>query len=305
MRLLVTGGNGFIGSHVVLSALADGHTVAVVDDLSSGKARDLPEQVQVVVGDVCDPATVRQVLVPGTECVLHLAAQIDVRHAMREPLRDAGVNILGTLNILQACAESGTSRILFSSTGGALYGQPEPPLADELAPVMPLSPYGVSKYCAEQYVGYFSRMFGLQTTILRYANVYGPGQDPYGEAGVVSIFARQILLREPCVIYGDGEQTRDFVYVDDVAHANMLALGAPPGIFNVGSGREVSVNELLSAFERVLGRRVERTYMAPRLGEVRRVALDARKASRELGWQPQVSLDDGLARTLQWVQETL
>jgi UDP-glucose 4-epimerase len=177
--------------------------------------------------------------------------------------------------------------------------------ADEQTPIQPLSPYGVSKYCAEQYIEYFHRMYGLETVILRYANVYGPRQDPSGEAGVVGIFARRILLGQPCIVYGDGEQTRDFVFVDDVAQANILAMQGPPGTFNVGTGVETSLNQLLAAFERVVGHPVAREYAPARAGEVQRIALNAEKARHELGWNPSVSLEDGLAQTLAWVRQTL
>jgi UDP-glucose 4-epimerase len=214
-------------------------------------------------------------------------------------------NVGGTINVLSACVEAHVRRFVMSSTGGALYGEPSTLPADEQTPIQPLSPYGVSKYCAEQYIEYFHRMYGLETVILRYANVYGPRQDPSGEAGVVGIFARRILLGQPCIVYGDGEQTRDFVFVDDVAQANILAMQGPPGTFNIGTGVETSLNQLLAAFERVVGHPVAREYAPARAGEVQRIALNAEKARHELGWNPSVPLEDGLAQTLAWVRQTL
>jgi UDP-glucose 4-epimerase len=196
-------------------------------------------------------------------------------------------------------------RFVMSSTGGALYGEPSTLPSTEQSDIRPLSPYGVSKYCAEQYIAYFQRAYGLETVILRYANVYGPRQDPNGEAGVVGIFARRILLGQPCIVFGDGEQTRDFVFVDEVVHANLLAMQGPLGTFNVGTGIETSLNQLLTAFERIAGRPVAREYAPARPGEVQRIALDASEAGGKMGWHPSVSLEDGLARTLAWVRQTL
>jgi len=207
--------------------------------------------------------------------------------------------------VLNACVEVHVRRFVMSSTGGALYGEPKNLPADEQTPIQPLSPYGVSKYCAEQYIEYFHCTYGLETVILRYANVYGPRQDPNGEAGVVGIFARHILLGQSCIVYGHGEQTRDFVFVDDVAHANMLAMQGPLGTFNIGTGVEMSLNQLLAAFERVVGHPVTREYAPARAGEVQRIALNAERARHELGWKPSVSLEDGLARALAWVRQTL
>jgi UDP-glucose 4-epimerase len=192
-----------------------------------------------------------------------------------------------------------------SSTGGALYGEPSTLPATEQSDIQPLSPYGVSKYCAEQYIEYFHRVYGLETVILRYANVYGPRQDPNGEAGVVGIFARRILVGQACIVYGDGEQTRDFVFVDDVAHANMLAMQGPLGTFNIGTRVETSLNQLLAAFELAVGHRVAREYAPARAGEVQRIALNSETARHELGWQPAVSLENGLAQTLAWVETTI
>jgi UDP-glucose 4-epimerase len=305
MRILVTGGAGFIGSHIVDGLVAQGCAAAVFDDLSSGKRENLGAGTSLVVGDVRDEQAVKAAVPVGMDCVFHLAAQIDVRRAVEDPGFDAQVNVGGTISVLNACVDEHVRRFVMSSTGGALYGEPPTLPANEQSVIQPLSPYGVSKYCAEQYVGYFHRMYGLETVILRYANVYGPRQDPNGEAGVIGIFARRILLGQPCIVYGDGEQTRDFVFVDDVARANMLAMQGPLGTFNIGTGVETSLNQLLAAFEHVVGHAVGREYAPARTGEVRRIALDAAMARRALGWTPSVSLEDGLARTLAWVRHTL
>jgi len=302
---LVTGGAGFIGSHIVDALVARGRTATVFDDLSSGKRENVRAGIALTVGDVCDKRAVGTAVSGGVDCVFHLAAQIDVRRAVEDPGLDAQVNVGGTINVLNACVEVHVRRFVMSSTGGALYGEPSTLPANEQSAIQPLSPYGVSKYCAEQYIEYFHRTYGLETVILRYANVYGPRQDPNGEAGVVGIFARRILLGQSCIVYGNGEQTRDFVFVDDVARANMLAMQGPLGTFNIGTGVETSLNQLLAAFEIVVGHPVAREYAPARAGEVQRIALNAEKARHELGWKPTVSLEDGLARTLAWVRQAL
>jgi UDP-glucose 4-epimerase len=305
MNAVVTGGAGFIGSHIVDALVAQGRTATVFDDLSSGKRENIGAGITLTVGDVRDKQAVGTALSDGVDCVFHLAAQIDVRRAVEDPGFDAQVNVGGAINVLSACVEAHVRRFVMSSTGGALYGEPSRLPANEQSAIQPLSPYGVSKYCAEQYIEYFHRMYGLETVILRYANVYGPRQDPNGEAGVVGIFARHILLGQSCIVYGDGEQTRDFVFVDDIAQANMLAMQGPFGTFNIGTGVETSLNQLLAAFESVVGHPVTREYAPARAGEVQRIALDAEKARHELGWKPSVSLEDGLAQTLAWVRQTL
>jgi UDP-glucose 4-epimerase len=301
IRSLVTGGAGFIGSHVSGALLTAGHSVAILDNLSTGNRSNVPKGAELAELDVTDAGLLGGAFARiGPEVVFHLAAQIDVRRSVTDAGFDANTNILGTMNVLRACTEAHVRRMVFSSTGGALYGEPLVPLTDEETPILPLSPYGVAKYCAEQYISYYQRMCGLETVVLRYANVYGPRQDPLGEAGVVAIFTRQILNGETPVIYGDGEQTRDFVFVGDVAQANMLAVSGPQGTYNIGTGVETSVNDLVRAFARVTGRRIEPEYRPARAGEVRRIALDASRARKELGWQPAVSVEDGLAQTVEW-----
>jgi len=305
MNYVVTGGAGFIGSHVADSLVAQGRTTTVLDDLSSGKRENIGAGIGLTVGDVRDKEALGTAVSNDVDCVFHLAAQIDVRRAVEDPGLDAQVNVGGTINVLNACVDRHVRRFVISSTGGALYGEPSALPANEQSAIQPLSPYGVSKYCAEQYVEYFHRMYGLETVILRYANVYGPKQDPNGEAGVVGIFARHILLGQPCIVYGDGQQTRDFVFVNDIAQANMLAIQGPLGTFNIGTEVETSLNQLLAAFERVVGHPVSREYAAARAGEVQRIALNAEKAQHEMGWKPMVSLEDGLRQTLDWVGKML
>lgn len=305
MNCMVIGGAGFIGSHIVDALVARGCAATVFDNLTSGKRQNLGAGVTLSVGDVRDPKAVAAALTPGIDAVFHLAAQIDVRRAVTDPATDMQVNVGGAINVLRGCMAAGVHRFIMSSTGGALYGEPAVLPATEGTAIRPLSPYGVSKYCAEQYVGYFHRTCGLQTVILRYANVYGPRQDPNGEAGVVGIFARRILLGQPCIVYGSGEQTRDFVFVDDVARANMLAVQGPAGTYNIGTGIETSLNQLLTAFEYVVGHPVVRERAPARAGEVQRIALSAEKAQHELGWLPAMSLVDGLAQTLAWVETSI
>jgi UDP-glucose 4-epimerase len=305
VNAVVTGGAGFIGSCLLEALLKNGVGTTAFDDLSSGKRENVSLAATLCIGDVLDSRAVVAAVPDDVDLVFHLAAQIDVRRAVEDPQLDARVNIGGTINVLSACVQRHVRRFIMSSTGGALYGEYSSLPADERSAIQPLSPYGVSKYCAEQYVAYFGRTYGLDTVVLRYSNVYGPRQDPLGEAGVVGIFARRILMGQACAVCGDGEQTRDFVFVDDVAHANMLAADGPAGTFNIGTGVGTSINQLLGAFERVVGHAVAREHVPERAGEVRRIVLEASQARSELGWYPAVSLEDGIERTLEWVKERL
>jgi UDP-glucose 4-epimerase len=301
MKVLVTGGAGFIGSNIVDAMLQHGHQVAVLDNLSTGKKENLDVGTVFHPCDVGDAVAVHDVMEEERpEVVFHLAAEIDVRKSIADICSDAATNVLGTIGVLEATLDNGVRRLVFSSTGGALYGEPECLPVDESAPILPLSPYGVAKYCAEQYISYFHRARGLETVVLRYSNVYGPRQDPLGEAGVVAIFTKKILSGERPVIYGDGRQTRDFVFVGDVVQANLLAMNGPQGTFNIGTGVETSVNDLVHALEHVVGRRIEPEYRPARVGEVQRVALRADKAESGLGWKAAVSLEEGLEQTLEW-----
>lgn len=310
MKALVTGGAGFIGSHVVDALIAREDDVVVLDDLSTGREGNiggaLERGARLLVGDVRDVDVVnRLVRRERPDVVFHLAAQIDVRASVQGPGVDAEVNVVGTINLLEAARTAEARRFVFTSTGGAIYGEGEPPLAED-APIRPLSPYGQAKHAAEGYCELYRRLHGLSTVSLRLANVYGPRQDPLGEGGVVAIFCGRLLSGESPVVYGDGHQTRDYVYVGDVARAALIASGTDVhGAHNIGRGDEVTVLELAERLSR-LGRELgalggssfEPTFAAERPGEVRRSALDPSKAAAELGFEAETSLDDGLRRTL-------
>ncbi|WP_338834325.1 UDP-glucose 4-epimerase [Moorella humiferrea] len=313
MRILITGGAGFIGSHVVEQCLAVGHEVVVIDDLSSGKKENLPPGVPLYQVDVADAGAVQQVFaLVRPEHVVHQAAQISVSRSVREPAFDARVNVLGLLNVLEAAVRYGVRSFVFASSGGVLYGDVTEP-ADEGHPPAPVSPYGISKLTGEMYLRFFAREYGLRCMALRYGNVYGPRQDPHGEAGVVAIFLRRLLAGEAPVINGDGKYIRDYVYVEDVARANLLALESEwEGFraYNVGTGLGTDVNQLERGLRQALaevlrgqGRVAElpaATYGPPRPGDLRVSLLDAGKIERELGWRPQVTLGEGLRRTAAW-----
>jgi UDP-glucose 4-epimerase len=312
-RVLVTGGAGFIGSHVVEACLAAGYEVAVVDDLSSGKKENLPEGVPLYQVDIADAEAVGRVFdLVRPEKVVHQAAQISVSRSVREPALDARINVLGLLNVLEAAVRQGVRAFIFASSGGVLYGDVFEPAAEE-HPAAPVSPYGIAKLAGEMYLAFFAREHGLRCAALRYGNVYGPRQDPHGEAGVVAIFLERLLAGQAPIINGDGRYVRDYVYVEDVARANLLALeGEWEGFraYNVGTGRGTDVNELegrlRSALTEILrgqGRKVDlpaATYGPPRPGDLRSSLLDAGKIARELGWRPEVPLEEGLKRTAAW-----
>jgi UDP-glucose 4-epimerase len=299
-KILVTGGAGFIGSHIVDAYVAAGHEVVVVDNLSSGQRGHVPARVKFVQMDIRDPALRSMLEQERPEIVNHHAAQSSVAVSVNDPRLDADVNILGTLNLLMLCVEFGTKRVIFASTGGAIYGEPDRIPVDETHPARPISPYGISKLVGEIYLQYFASR-GLEWAVLRYSNVYGPRQDPHGEAGVVAIFAQAILAGRAPTIFGDGRQTRDFVYVGDVAAANLRALDAPTGqIANIGTGIETTVNDLFAKLADLCEFRGKPAYAPPRPGDVRHIALDVTRAKTWLKWGPQVSLDEGLSRTVKW-----
>ena len=298
MRALVTGGAGFIGSHLADALVAAGHEVIVVDDLSRGRREQVPDGAELVVLDICDGALTDVVAQAAPEVVFHEAAQIDVRSSVRDPLADAGTNVVGTVNVLSACTQAGVRRVVFASTGGAIYGDTAVVPTPETHPCAPESPYGTGKLCAEAYGGTFQRIRGIEFVALRYANVYGPRQDPHGEAGVVAIFATRLQRGEPCVINGDGTQTRDYVYVGDVVAANVQALSVTsPALFNIGTGIETDVNELYERLRAIAGSSQHAEHGPGKPGEQRRSALDITCARDALAWQPAVDLDTGLRRT--------
>jgi UDP-glucose 4-epimerase len=301
VRAIVTGGAGFIGSHVVDALLARGDEVAVLDNLSSGRRENIAQGAESVVGDIRDAQVLRDLFAEWRpETCFHLAAQVDVRVSVEQPDFDADVNVLGTIRVLEAAREQGT-RIVFASTGGAIYGECKRP-ARETAPRSPLAPYGTSKLAGEEYLATHNRLYGTEHTALRYGNVYGPRQDPHGEAGVVAIFLGRLARGEAPHIYGDGRQQRDYVFALDVARATLAAADRPAGVFNVGTGAATSVLDLLRVCLRVTGVEVEPVFDPPRLGELRRSVLDARLAEAELGFRAEVALDDGLARTWEHVR---
>jgi UDP-glucose 4-epimerase len=297
VRAVVTGGAGFIGSHVVDALLARGDEVTVVDNLSSGRRENVPEGARFVEIDVRHPLG-ETFAEARPEVVFHLAAQIDVRRSVAEPEYDADVNIVGTIGVLEA-ARAHDAQVVFSSTGGAIYGECSAP-APESSERNPLSPYGTSKLAAEEYLASYNRLYGSEHVALRYGNVYGPRQDPHGEAGVVAIFFNCFLAGTTPKIYGDGRQTRDYVYAGDVARATLAAAGRG-GVFNVGTGRETSVLELYDACRRVAGVEVEAEPAPERPGELMRSVLDVSLAERELGWRPERELEDGLRETWEWI----
>ena len=298
MRILVTGGAGFIGSHVVDAFLEAGHHVAVVDDLSTGRRANLNPAATFYQLDIRDPALADVFAAERPEIVSHHAAQIDVRRSVAEPVFDADVNVLGSLNLLEQCREHGVRKVLYASSGGAVYGEPDYLPCDEGHPIRPLCPYGASKYVVEQYLYMYRELHGLDYTVLRYGNVYGPRQDPHGEAGGVAIFTAQMLRGETPTINGSGEQERDFVYVGDCARANRLALERGSGrAYNLGSGEGTAINTLFERLKAATGYAGGAVHGPAKSGETFRIFLDATRAREELGWQPTVDLDEGLART--------
>jgi len=305
MNVLVTGGAGFIGSHVADAFLARGDRVWVLDDLSTGRCENVPADAELVVADVADPSVAELFMKARFEVVSHHAAQLDVRVSVEDPARDARTNVLGLLNLAEAAVRAGTRRFLYVSSGGVVYGEPERRPTPETAPKLPLSPYGVSKLAGEHYLHYYRRIHGLEYVALRYANVYGPRQDPHGEAGVVAIFSNRLLARSALTIFGDGEQTRDYVFVGDVVAANMIAadLALPEDptdldavAYNVGTGTETSVNRLADVLERVAGTTPGREHREARPGELRHSALDCGRL-RARGWKPARTLEQGLEET--------
>jgi UDP-glucose 4-epimerase len=310
MRTLVTGGSGFIGSAVVDRLVGDGHQVTVVDDLSTGRRENLSGalasgRVELAEADLAGPELPGLVARARPEVVYHLAAQIDVRRSVSDPLHDARVNVLGTIALAKAALEAGCRRLVFASSGGTVYGEPDPSALpiDEHYPPRVTNPYGVSKRSAEDYLASFADLHGLEPVSLRLGNVYGPRQDPHGEAGVVAIFCNRLLAGEPVTIFGDGRQTRDYVFVEDVVDA-FVAGGehpaAPGAKVNIGTGVETSVLELYDALRGVVGRGGEPEFAPARPGELARIALDCAEAERVLGWRPRADLAEGLARTWAW-----
>jgi UDP-glucose 4-epimerase len=306
VRILVTGGAGFIGSHVVDAYIAAGHEVAVLDNFSTGNEANLNPAAETHRLDLRDQPGVESVIASfRPDIVNHHAAQSEVPKSVADPTYDAQVNIIGGLNLLKACLDHAVKKVIFISTGGALYGEPDVVPADEDHPVRPLSPYGTSKFCFEQYLGTFKRTFGLEFTVLRYANIYGARQDFYAEEGrVVAIFASRMLAGKPVTIDGDGEQSRDMLHVGDAATANLAALEhGSGGIFHVSSGVPVTINDLYRKLAILTGYKHPPKHGPRRKGDVYRIALDNTRARRDLGWEPRVNLEEGLSLTVDHFRE--
>jgi len=303
MRVIVTGGAGFIGSHLTDAFLARGDDVTVIDDLATGRPARLDDRAVLHKLSVTEAAELSQVIEAARpDLICHLAAQIDVRASVAKPAADAQTNVLGTINVLEA-ARVARARVLFCSTGGALYGRDAPiPSMEDVLP-LPESPYGIAKYCAEQYVGLYNRLHATDHSVLRLANVYGPRQDPAGEAGVVPIFCAQVLAGRQPTIFGDGTQTRDYVYVGDAVRAFLAAADLRrPGTWNIGTGAEVSVLDLARVIGTVTGRTVQAAFAPPRPGELQRSALAVGRAAIDLGWRAKTGLADGVRSVCEWIE---
>ncbi|MBM4430145.1 MAG: NAD-dependent epimerase/dehydratase family protein [Chloroflexi bacterium] len=301
MKILVTGGAGFIGSHVVDAYVQAGHDVVVVDDLSTGKKENVHPRARLYQVDIRRPELDKVFAVEKPDIVNHHAAKANVRESLAQPVFYADVNILGSLNLLELCRKHAVKKFIFISTGGAVYGEPVYLPADETHPIQPLDAYGASKAAFEHYFPPYRSNYGLSFTILRYANVYGPRQDPYGEAGVVAIFAGRMLHGEQAVINGSGEQERDFVYVGDAARANILALDRGDGkVYNIGTGVGTSINDVFARLKAATGYVGTDVHGPPKAGEVFKIYLDVDKAACELDWRPVVGLEEGLRLTVEY-----
>jgi UDP-glucose 4-epimerase len=305
MKVMVTGGAGFIGSHIVDAYVDAGHDVVIVDDLSTGKRENVNPHAKLYVADIRDEQAMDQIFDQERPAAIsHQAAKANVRESMDEPLLYADVNVLGSLVLLELAREYGIKKIVYASTGGAVYGEPEYLPVDENHPINPLDPYGASKHHVEHYLDIYQLHYDLAYTILRYPNVYGPRQDPHGEAGVVAIWTAQMLMGEQPIINGSGEQQRDFVYVGDIAHANLMALTDGDGqILNLGSGIGTSINEVFQLLRDISGCDCEEVHGPAKVGEVSRTYLEADKAQQVLGWEPHVPLRKGLGKTVTYFEK--
>lgn len=305
MKVLVTGGAGFIASHVVELYIERGYEVVIVDDLSTGRRSNIHPKAKFYQMDIRDPKLGDVFASEKPDLVNHHGAQMDVRKSVADPQFDADVNVRGSINVMDAARKHGAKRMIYISTGGAVYGEPEYVPCDEKHPINPICPYGASKHTVEHYLFMWKALYGLEYAVLRYPNVYGPRQDPHGEAGVVAIFTGQMLAGKPVIINGDGEQQRDFVYVGDCARANLLASEHPAadGIYNVGFGKPTSVNEIFAALKTVTGYPQPAQYGPTKAGETRKIYLDATRIRTQLGWAPTVELEDGLRQTVDYFRQ--
>lgn len=303
LKVLVTGGAGFIGSHIVDALVGEGHEVAIVDNLSTGFTENINPRARFHEVDICRPELARTFDVERPQVVIHQAAQAVISRSVADPAFDAQVNILGSLNIISCCVQYGVRRIVYASSGGAVYGEPGYLPVNEDHPVNPLSQYGAAKHAVEHYLHLYWLQKGLAYVALRYANVYGPRQNPYGEAGVVAIFTGQMLRDEQPTIFGKGDKTRDYTYVGDIARANLLAMAtSKTGIFNLGTGAETTDRQMFDYIARHTGYRGEPRYAPVRQGEIFRICLDISRARAQMGWSPLIPLNDGLARTVSYCQ---
>ena len=305
MKILVTGGAGFIGSHVVDLLIKNGHEVVVVDDLSTGRRSNLNPAATFYQVDIRSPQLAEIFEEEKPQIVDHHAAQMDVRRSVEDPLFDADVNILGSIKLIELARKHNVERFIYISTGGAVYGEPEYLPCDEAHPINPICPYGASKHTVEHYLYMYQELYDLNYVVLRYPNVYGPRQDPHGEAGVVAIFTGQMLGGDPVVINGDGEQERDFVYVGDCARANLLALTTENSntIFNLGYGKGTTINEIYTNLKNITGYKLSAKHGPEKVGETRRIFLEASKAEKKLDWKPTVGLESGLSETVEYFRQ--
>lgn len=303
MKILVTGGAGFIGSQVADAFIADGHDVYIIDNLSTGNEKNINHKAQFLKYDINSPDILKIFEKEKFDAVNHHAAQIDVRKSVNDPIFDASINILGTINLLQSCIKTGVKKFMFASTGGAIYGEQEYFPADENHPTKPVSPYGITKLTIEKYLFFYKNEYGLNYTILRYANVYGPRQNPLGEAGVVAIFTNKLIKNENPIINGNGNQTRDYVFVEDVVKANIINLNNNSSdIYNVGTGIETSVNEIFSKLNKISGGIAEEKHGPAAKGEQLRSVITSDKLYKKFDWKPSVKIDDGLKKTFNYFE---
>jgi len=306
MKVLVTGGAGFIGSHIVDRLIQEGHDVVVVDNLSTGKRKNINRDAHFYKMDILNSRIEKIFKKEKPDLISHHAAQMDVRRSVADPIFDAQVNVLGLLNLLENAVRYGTKKVIFASSGGAVYGEQQVFPAPETHPLHPVSPYGISKLAGEHYLYYYQQVAGLNYVALRYANVYGPRQDPFGEAGVVAIFSQKTLMNDQPIINGNGKQTRDYVFVEDVVEAHMAVIEKSiKGIFNVGTGKETSVNQLFRHLVDISGAKVKEVYGPEKRGEQIRSVLDYAKIKKATEWEPKVELYDGLKMTVDYFRTAL
>lgn len=306
MKILVTGGAGFIASHIVDAYINDGHEVIVIDDLSTGRKEFLNRKAKFYRADIKDRSEVKKVIREvKPEIINHHAAQISVRDSVKDPINDLEINLIGLLNLLEEAKSVGVKKFIFASSGGVVYGEADKiPTPETYAPLLPQSPYGVTKLASEYYLNYYFQSFGISYLALRYSNVYGPRQNPHGEAGVVAIFTLKLLKNETPVINGDGLQTRDYVFIEDVVSVNRKAVNsAKTGSLNIGKGKETNVNEIFEGLRKITAKNVEPVYGPAKPGEQKRSCLDSSLAKRVLFWDPEVSLDQGLRKTVEYFQK--